>query len=161
VWEDGGCEAPSYPFGETVVSFVVHSGDQGNHAGQSDVFGPSPPPGLATSLRTTLLVNQVEGLQPELYWFLAGKHQLVKLKVEPGIADQITQACFNQEFVCKKRCHIHLDRRHVSHDVALRAAWVPVHALGCRARLPEPVSGRRVDRRGLLCDRRFYRRSHE
>jgi len=68
----------------------------------------------------------VEGLQPELYWFLAGKHQLVKLKVEPGIADQITQACFNQEFVCKKRCHIHLDRRHVSHDVALRAACVPV-----------------------------------
>jgi len=64
-------------------------------------FRTAPSAGACHLFETTLLVNQVEGLQPELYWFLAGKHQLVKLKVEPGIADQITQACFNQEFVAK------------------------------------------------------------
>lgn len=63
-----------------------------------------PSAGARHPLEAYLLVNRVEGvhpevLQPGLYRFLAIDHKLVEVNMEPDIADRVTVACLNQEFV--------------------------------------------------------------
>ena len=58
-----------------------------------------PSAGARHAFETTLLVNNVEGLAPGLYRFLALSHQLVQVKAEPGLADRMAQACLDQSHV--------------------------------------------------------------
>lgn len=58
-----------------------------------------PSAGARHALETYLLANQVEGLNPGIYRFLAIDHQLVPIDTDPGIADPIVAACLGQSFV--------------------------------------------------------------
>jgi SagB-type dehydrogenase family enzyme len=58
-----------------------------------------PSAGARHAFETYLLVNNVEGLAPGLYRFLALSHQLAQVEVETGLADRITRACLDQSHV--------------------------------------------------------------
>jgi SagB-type dehydrogenase family enzyme len=58
-----------------------------------------PSAGARHAFETYLLVNNVEGLTPGLYRFLALSHQLVQIKAEAGLADRMAQACLDQSHV--------------------------------------------------------------
>ncbi len=58
-----------------------------------------PSAGARHAFETYLLVNNVEGLAPGLYKFLAVDHQLAKLEASEHISDIITDACLKQKFV--------------------------------------------------------------
>ena len=58
-----------------------------------------PSAGARHALETYLLVNRVQSLHSGLYRFLAVKHKLVEVSLDPGLADEVTRACLNQEFV--------------------------------------------------------------
>ena len=58
-----------------------------------------PSAGARHALETYLLVNRVQGIRPGLYRFLAVKHKLVEVSLDPGMADKITEACLDQGFV--------------------------------------------------------------
>lgn len=58
-----------------------------------------PSAGARHAFETYLLINNVEGLEPGLYKFLAIKHQLIKINLEPDINGRITAACLGQKFI--------------------------------------------------------------
>jgi SagB-type dehydrogenase family enzyme len=58
-----------------------------------------PSAGARHAFETYLLVNNVEGLVPGLYRFLALSHQLAQVKTEAGLADRMAQACLDQSHV--------------------------------------------------------------
>ena len=58
-----------------------------------------PSAGARHAFETYLLVNRVQGLHPGLYRFLAVKHKLVEVSLDPSLADKITEACLEQRFV--------------------------------------------------------------
>lgn len=58
-----------------------------------------PSAGARHAFETYVLVNQVEGLQPGLYHFLALEHQLGVLTLDSAVSEQITEACLKQEQV--------------------------------------------------------------
>ncbi|MBN2335091.1 SagB/ThcOx family dehydrogenase, partial [Candidatus Bathyarchaeota archaeon] len=58
-----------------------------------------PSAGSRHCFETYVLVNRVEGLAAGLYRFLATDHSLQEVDMDPGIAEKVTQACFNQRFV--------------------------------------------------------------
>jgi len=62
-------------------------------------FRTVPSAGARHPLETVLLINRVEGLTPGLYWFTASEHQLVRLEADSSIAEQMTEACLDQEMV--------------------------------------------------------------
>ncbi|HWR42931.1 SagB/ThcOx family dehydrogenase [Sporomusa sp.] len=62
-------------------------------------FRTVPSAGARHAFETYILVNQVEGLEPGLYKFLAVDHQLVKIEVSGNISNIITEACLRQKFV--------------------------------------------------------------
>ncbi|MFP4654684.1 MAG: SagB/ThcOx family dehydrogenase [Methanohalobium sp.] len=62
-------------------------------------FRNVPSAGARHALETYLLINNVEGLKPGLYRFLAIEHKLLELDTEPSLADKITDACLDQSFV--------------------------------------------------------------
>ncbi len=55
-----------------------------------------PSAGARHAFETYVLVNQVEGLQPGLYRYLAIEHALLPDNLSPEITEQIAQACDNQ-----------------------------------------------------------------
>jgi SagB-type dehydrogenase family enzyme len=63
-----------------------------------------PSAGARHSIETYLLINNIEGLKPGLYRFLAIKHKLIEVNLESDIADKITVACLEQDFV--KTCAV-------------------------------------------------------
>jgi SagB-type dehydrogenase family enzyme len=75
-------------------------GVQGDYA----TFRNVPSAGARHALETYLLVNRVAGLQPGLYRFLALEHRLAAVDLEPGIAEAITKACWDQAMV--QRCAV-------------------------------------------------------
>ena len=106
-----------------------------------------PSAGARHALETFLCVNNVTGLGPGLYRFLALDHALVEEDREPGFADKLVEACLGQEFV--KSCavtfvwvadvyrmtyrygergyrYLHLDAGHVCQNLYLAA-----EAIGC------------------------------
>lgn len=106
-----------------------------------------PSAGARHALETYLLVNNVEGLAPGLYKFLAVDHQLAGLEVSEHISDIITEACLRQKFVKTSAVtfiwtaatyrmtyrygqrgyrYLHLDAGHVCQNLYLAA-----EALGC------------------------------
>jgi SagB-type dehydrogenase family enzyme len=60
---------------------------------------PVPSAGARHAFETYLLVNNVAGMQPGLYRFLAMEHKLVEMSLEAGLADRITAACLEQSYV--------------------------------------------------------------
>ncbi|HEY3426411.1 MAG TPA: SagB/ThcOx family dehydrogenase [Negativicutes bacterium] len=62
-------------------------------------FRTVPSAGARHAFETYLLINQVEGVKPGLYRFLAIDHKLVEVNVAPNIADDIMATCLGQKFV--------------------------------------------------------------
>lgn len=63
-----------------------------------------PSAGARHALETYLLINNVEGITPGLYRFLALEHTLISVSLEVDIADKITQACLKQQMI--KSCAV-------------------------------------------------------
>ncbi len=106
-----------------------------------------PSAGARHCFETYVLVNRVEGLRRGLYRFLATEHSLQEVNMDPGIAEMVTQACFNQRFVMQSAAtfiwtavayrmawrygergyrYMHLDAGHVCQNLYLAA-----EAVGC------------------------------
>lgn len=58
-----------------------------------------PSAGARHCFELFFLVNNVEGLRPGLYRFLAIDHKIQRVNEEQDIAERITQACLNQRFI--------------------------------------------------------------
>jgi SagB-type dehydrogenase family enzyme len=58
-----------------------------------------PSAGSRHAFETYLLVNDVEGLKPGLYRFLALTHRIQQVDLDPVVSHRITSACFNQQFI--------------------------------------------------------------
>jgi SagB-type dehydrogenase family enzyme len=63
-----------------------------------------PSAGGRHALETLLLINNVSGLDPGLYRFLALEHALVEESLAPDVADRLVDACLGQEFI--KSCAV-------------------------------------------------------
>ncbi|ABR47836.1 nitroreductase [Alkaliphilus metalliredigens QYMF] len=104
-----------------------------------------PSAGARHALETYLLINQVEGIKPGIYRYLALAHQLVPINLADTLADKVTQACHNQEFVNQSAVtfiwvadiyrmkwrygergyrYIHLDAGHVCQNLYLAAEGI-------------------------------------
>lgn len=55
-----------------------------------------PSAGARHAFETFLLINNVDGLQPGLYRFVASQHALLRLAAPEDIRDEITHACWDQ-----------------------------------------------------------------
>jgi SagB-type dehydrogenase family enzyme len=58
-----------------------------------------PSAGARHALETYLLINNIEGINPGLYRFLAIEHSLISVSADKDIADRIIRACSNQSFI--------------------------------------------------------------
>jgi len=58
-----------------------------------------PSAGARHAFETYLLINNVEGITPGLYRFLALEHSLMGVLFDQDIADKVTKACLNQNFI--------------------------------------------------------------
>ena len=108
-----------------------------------------PSAGARHAFETLLCVNNVAGLRPGLYRFLALDHALVEENLESDVAARLVEACLGQDFV--KTCavtflwiadvyrmtyrygergyrYLHLDAGHVCQNLYLAA-----EAIGCGA----------------------------
>jgi len=106
-----------------------------------------PSAGSRHAFETYPLINNVEGLEPGLYRFLASFHGLQQVDMDPTIAQQITSACFDQQFLLRNNVtfiwtavpyrmtwrygergyrDLHLDAGHVCQNLYLAA-----EAVGC------------------------------
>jgi SagB-type dehydrogenase family enzyme len=108
-----------------------------------------PSAGARHALETYLLINNVEGIKPGLYRFLALEHKLAAVNTTATIAEEITQACKGQKFVQSSAVtfiwaadaarmtwrygergyrYLHLDAGHVCQNLYLSA-----QVIGCGA----------------------------
>ena len=62
-------------------------------------FRTVPSAGSRHPFETYLLVNQVSGIEPGLYRYLALSHQLVRMNGFDGIREDLTSACLKQKHV--------------------------------------------------------------
>jgi len=115
--------------------------------GSQATFRTVPSAGARHAFETYLLVNDVEGLEPGLYRFLALSHRLQQLNADPVLRAKVNAACFDQQFIL--RCgavflwtavpyrmtwrygergyrDLHLDAGHVCQNLYLAA-----EAVGC------------------------------
>lgn len=60
-----------------------------------------PSAGARHALETLLLVNQVDGLEPGVYRYLASAHKLLRLPLEGDMNAALTKASLNQEQVAR------------------------------------------------------------
>lgn len=67
--------------------------------GSQATFRTVPSAGARHAFETFLLLNNVDGLEPGLYRFLALSHRLQQLDIDPQLPHKVTEACFNQQFV--------------------------------------------------------------
>jgi len=70
-------------------------------AGTQATFRTVPSAGARHAFETYLLVNDVEGLEPGLYRYLALSHQLQQLDTDPALHIRIAEACLGQQFVMR------------------------------------------------------------
>lgn len=110
-------------------------------------FRMVPSAGARHAFETYVLLNNVEGLEPGLYRFLALSHRLQQLDTDPELPHHITEACLNQQFVLRSGAvflwtavpyrmtwrygergyrDLHLDAGHVCQNLYLAA-----EAVGC------------------------------
>lgn len=62
-------------------------------------FRTVPSAGARHAFETYLLINNVEGIVPGLYRFLALEHKLLAVKLDAAVADEIVTACLEQKFI--------------------------------------------------------------
>jgi len=67
--------------------------------GSQATFRTVPSAGARHAFETYVLLNNVDGLEPGLYRFLALSHRLQQLDTDPQLPHKVTEACFNQQFV--------------------------------------------------------------
>lgn len=112
-------------------------------------FRTVPSAGARHALETYLLINNVEGLAPGLYRFLAIEHKLQEVDLQPGISGEITGAGLHQQFIRSSAVtfiwtavasrmnwkygergyrYLHLDAGHVCQNLYLTA-----ETIGCGA----------------------------
>jgi hypothetical protein len=123
-----------------------------NVRGTYATFRTVPSAGARHALETYLLVNDVGGLEPGLYRYLALSHRLQQLNPDPTLHIRIANACLEQQFIM--RCGVVF----LWVAVPCRMTWrtrtgLPI-STGCRACLPEPVSRGTGSRLRGLCNRR-------
>lgn len=58
-----------------------------------------PSAGARHPFETYLLINNVEGLEPGLYRYLALSHQIVAVDLREGLKEEIMKGCLEQKFV--------------------------------------------------------------
>ncbi|HBV87569.1 MAG TPA: nitroreductase [Desulfosporosinus sp.] len=58
-----------------------------------------PSAGARHAFETYLLINNVDGVTPGLYRYLAIEHGLISVSSDKDIADKVTKACLNQTFI--------------------------------------------------------------
>lgn len=104
-----------------------------------------PSAGARHALETYLLIQNVEGIKPGLYRFLALEHKLIEVNLAENISEEIVKACLGQKFIIKsavtflwaaqvKRMtwrygergyrYLHLDAGHVCQNLYLAAQVV-------------------------------------
>ena len=69
--------------------------------GSQATFRTVPSAGARHAFETFLLVNDVDGLEPGLYRYLALSHRLQQLDTDPTLPHRITGACFDQQFILR------------------------------------------------------------
>jgi len=69
--------------------------------GTQGTFRTVPSAGARHAFETYLLVNDVEGLEPGLYRYLALSHRLSRVKPDPALHIEIAHACFDQDFIMR------------------------------------------------------------
>lgn len=112
-----------------------------------------PSAGARHAFETYLLVNNVTGLNPGIYRYLALEHKLLPINLKKGLAQQVAEAAVGQDFVAESAVtfiwsavayrmtwrygergyrYIHLDAGHVCQNLYLAAQAVAcgVCALG-------------------------------
>ena len=62
-------------------------------------FRTVPSAGCRHAIDTYLAINQVDGIKPGLYRYIAFEHLLESLPEYPGFAEELTTACFDQSCV--------------------------------------------------------------
>ena len=108
-----------------------------------------PSGGARHSFETYIVAGRVEGILPGVYRYLPLSHQLVFLFAPADLRERVMAATFGQRFVADApvvfmwSCVPYRGEWRYTHD---RGAQVD--ASGCGPRVPEPLSGVRVDRRG-------------
>ena len=101
-----------------------------------------PSAGARHAFETYLLINNVEGLDPGVYRYLASAHQLIRMHLGEDLDRRITRACLNQEHVARSAVtfiwvavvermawryyergyrYLHLDAGHVCQNLYLAA----------------------------------------
>ena len=58
-----------------------------------------PSAGARHAFETYLLINNVEGLQPGIYIYLAIEHRLIQENMDENIKEQVIGSCLNQKFI--------------------------------------------------------------
>jgi SagB-type dehydrogenase family enzyme len=115
--------------------------------GSQVTFRTVPSAGARHAFETSLLINDVEGLTPGLYRYLALSHRLQQIDTDPTLPHRITGACFDQQFILRSGVvflwtavpyrmtwrygergyrDLHLDAGHVCQNLYLAA-----EAVGC------------------------------
>lgn len=124
-------------------------------------FRTVPSAGARHALETYLLINNVQGLEPGLYRFLAIGHKLLQLDIETDMAKEITEACLGQDFVKKSAVtfiwtavvsrmkwrygergyrYLHLDAGHVCQNLYLSAEAIDCGVCAIGAFLDEDMN---------------------
>ena len=106
-----------------------------------------PSAGARHALETSLLVNEVDGLEPGLYRYLAIDHALAPMDAPDRVALDVTHACYDQFFIAESAVtflwwavpyrmawrygdrayrYLHLDAGHVCQNLYLAA-----ESIGC------------------------------
>ncbi len=60
-----------------------------------------PSAGARHPFETFLLINNVEGVKPGIYRYLASKHKLIEFNVTEGMNKKVSKACLGQRFIEK------------------------------------------------------------
>jgi len=137
------------PLGLEELSFLLWCTQGVQEVAGRSTLRTVPSAGARHAFETLLCVNNVAGLRPGLYRFLALDHALLEMNLEPAFADRLVEACLGQAFV--KTCaatfiwvaevyrmtyrygergyrYLHLDAGHVCQNLYLAA-----EAIGCGA----------------------------
>ncbi len=69
--------------------------------GTYPTFRTVPSAGARHAFETYLLINNVEGLRPGLYRYLAMSHRLQQVNDEPDIHIRVSDACLGQQFLMR------------------------------------------------------------
>lgn len=67
--------------------------------GEQVAFRTVPSAGARHAFETYVLANNIEGLEPGMYRFLARSHWLQQVERGPAVAQRVTRACFDQQFI--------------------------------------------------------------